>query len=184
MQQFPVRPDRVKAMRLALVPPAIFAALFLCVVVLAYDFEGPAQGSVEEQAIFYGSIVGVFAVAALLAGNTWRKIPRRFDGDGLVIAPGGISIDYGNGPARIDLSGVTGVIAVAAKEGELPEAVVFCKGPDGDHGPRDRNRVIHKVRRHIARTHRFRQQDVLPIAQLGEERAPEIVAALRPRLTR
>ncbi len=179
VQQFPVREDIVRKMRWALIPIVFFLVLFVFVVIFAYDFEGTSQGTSIEQAIFYGSILAVFAVIAFLVWNTWRKIPRSPNGAGLVISADGVTVDYGNGPTSIDLTGVTGIVAVAVREGQTPEAAVFCKDPTGDLSTRNRNRVMHKVGRHIARVSQFRGQDVLPLALFGEDQASHIIAALR-----
>lgn len=179
VQHFPLRQDLVRKMRWALIPSFVFLVLFTLVVIFAYDFEGAAQGPKGGLQILYASIFGVFATVAMLAGNIWRKIPRRFDGKGLVIGHDDITIDFGHGEKRIDLSGVTAIMAVAARPHQTPEAVVFCKAPEGDLNERDRNRVIHKTTKHIARIHRFRRQEVLPLALFGEDRSLEIIAALR-----
>ncbi len=180
--RFPVLPKRAKAMRLALVPPVFFLALVAVVIALAYDFEPAVSGNAIDITISLGPIAGVVLVVGGLAWNTWRKIPRRFDGAGLVLAPDGISIDYGNGAKQIDLTGVTGIQDVAPRPGMLPEAIVLCKTPDGDLTRRQRNWVLYRVSKHIAKVHQYRQQDVLPLALLGEAHAPEITAALRARL--
>ncbi len=179
VRQFPVREDLVRKMRWAFIPITFYIVLFAFVVVFAYDFESASQGTSTEQTIFYGSILAVFAVIAFLAWNTWRKIPRSPNGAGLVISADGVTDDYGNGPTSIDPKGVTGIVAVAVREGQTPEAVVFCRDPTGDLSIRNRNRVMHKVGWHIARVSQFRGQDVLPLALFGEDQASDIITALR-----
>jgi hypothetical protein len=182
VQHIPLRQDLVRKMRWALIPSALFLVLFTIVVAVAYDFEGAAQRSRAELQILYLSTLGVYAVVAALSLNIWRKIPRRYDGEGLVITPNGISIDFGHGKSQIDISDVTAIVAVAERPGRTPEAVVFCKEPEGDLSARNRNRVIHKVAKHVARLHRFQKQDVLPLALFGEDRSLEVVGALRDHL--
>lgn len=180
-RRFALDANRARGMQRSYLAPAIVIVLFAALVIFRYDFAGEADSPPVVKAMFYGSIVGVFAILGGLLLLERRKAPKDPDRGFLAVSHRGIDVDFGRGPQHIAFAGITGIVAVRPRADKKPTALLFAQG-GGDLGQRDRNRVLHKVGSRHARLHRFRGAVVMPIYLFGDDQADAIVTAIETHL--
>ncbi|KQI70419.1 hypothetical protein AN191_18260 [Loktanella sp. 5RATIMAR09] len=179
---FALNADRARAMQRSYLAPAIVIGLFSALVIFRYDFAGEAASPPVVKAMFYGSIVGVYAILGGLVLLERRKAPKDAGRGFLAISHRGIDVDFGRGLHKIPFTGITGIVAVRPRDDKKPIAIFFARGAVADLGRRDRNRVIHKVGSRYARLHKFKDAVVMPIYLFGDDQADNIVAAIEAQL--
>ncbi len=180
--RFALDPNRVRVMQKAYLAPAIVIVLFAAVVILGYDFAGAAASPPFVEAMFYGSIAGVFAVLGGLLALERRKAPQIPERGFLAVSRSGIDVDFGRGPQRIPFAGVTGISAVRPRADKKPVAIVFHRNATPPLEQGNQNRVMHKIGSRHARLHTFRGAAVMSLYLFGDQQADAIVSAIETHL--
>lgn len=181
---FRVKPELARHVRRLVIAPLIVLALFTLLVVFAYDFAGEADSPTAVKVLFYGSILGTYAVLTGIALVEWRKAPPNLEAGHVTVSAHDITVDFGNRAERIGLQDIGSVVSIAPPKTSRPQALLFAASKDLSLSQRDHNRVLHKIGSRWARLHVFKKSTVLPLHLFGEDQIDLMIDTIDQALMR